>query len=58
MSLFQLLKTLTKEINSIMGKFWWGFKENVNKFHGCVGRDWGEIRIWEVWVTEILTVSI
>jgi ribonuclease HI len=31
MSVFSLPKTLTKEINSIMGKFWWSFKENFNK---------------------------
>jgi hypothetical protein len=31
MSVFCLPKTLTKEINSIMGKFWWSFKENFNK---------------------------
>jgi ribonuclease HI len=31
MSVFRLPKTLTREINSLMGKFWWSFKENINK---------------------------
>jgi len=31
MSVFQLPKTLCHEINSMMGKFWWGFKENHSK---------------------------
>jgi hypothetical protein len=31
MSIFCLPKTLTKEINSLMGKFWWSFKDNTNK---------------------------
>lgn len=31
MSVFWLPKTLIKEINSMISKFWWGFKENFNK---------------------------
>jgi len=31
MSVFRLPKTLLKGINSLMGKFWWGFKENTTK---------------------------
>jgi hypothetical protein len=31
MSVFRLPKTLLKEINALMGKFWWGFKENISK---------------------------
>jgi hypothetical protein len=31
MSAFQLPKTLCKEINFLMSKFWWGFKENTSK---------------------------
>jgi hypothetical protein len=31
MSVFQLPKTLCKEINSMMGRFWWGSKENETK---------------------------
>jgi hypothetical protein len=31
MRVFRLPKTLTKDINSMMSKFWWGFKENVNR---------------------------
>jgi hypothetical protein len=28
MSVFQVPKTLCNEINSMMAKFWWGYKEN------------------------------
>jgi hypothetical protein len=31
MSVFQLHKTLCKDINSMMAKFWWGHKEKENK---------------------------
>jgi hypothetical protein len=31
MSVFLLLKTLCKDINSMMGRFWWGSKENDTK---------------------------
>jgi hypothetical protein len=31
MSVFRLPKTLNKEINSIMDKFWWGHMENTHK---------------------------
>jgi hypothetical protein len=31
MSVFQLPKSLCKEINSMMGRFWWGAKENETK---------------------------
>ena len=31
MSVFQLPKTLCRDINSMMSKFWWGHKENTNK---------------------------
>jgi exonuclease III/ribonuclease HI len=31
MSVFQLPKTLCKEINSVMSKFWWGHKNDDNK---------------------------
>ena len=31
MSVFQLPKTLCKDINSLMSKFWWGFKKKDNK---------------------------
>lgn len=31
MSVFQLPKTLSCEINTMMGKFWWGHKENDHK---------------------------
>lgn len=31
MSVFQLPKTLCREINSMMAKFWWGHKENTSK---------------------------
>jgi hypothetical protein len=31
MSILWLSKTLVREINVIMSKFWWGFKENTNK---------------------------
>jgi hypothetical protein len=30
-SVFQLPKSLCKEINSMMGRFWWGAKENETK---------------------------
>jgi ribonuclease HI len=33
MSLFLLPKALCKEINLIMGKFWWGHKSNDKKIH-------------------------
>jgi hypothetical protein len=33
MSLFLLPKSLCKEINSIMQRFWWGHKENDRKIH-------------------------
>jgi hypothetical protein len=33
MSLFLLPKSLCKEINSIMQRFWWGHKENEKKIH-------------------------
>jgi hypothetical protein len=33
MSLFLLPKLLCKEINSIMQRFWWGYKENDRKIH-------------------------
>jgi hypothetical protein len=31
MSVFRLPKALTKEINAMMGKFWWSFKANTDK---------------------------
>jgi hypothetical protein len=31
MSVFQLPKTLCKDINSVMAKFWWGHKNDENK---------------------------
>jgi hypothetical protein len=31
MSVFQLPKILCKEINSMMSKFWWGYKEKEDK---------------------------
>jgi hypothetical protein len=31
MSVFQLPKTLHKDINSMMNWFWWGSKENETK---------------------------
>jgi len=31
MSIFQLQKTLCREINTLMAKFWWGHKENTSK---------------------------
>jgi hypothetical protein len=31
MSVFQLPKTLCREINSLMAKLWWGHKENTSK---------------------------
>jgi hypothetical protein len=31
MSVFQLPKTLCKDINSMMSKFWWGHKDNDHK---------------------------
>jgi hypothetical protein len=31
MSVFQLPKTLCREINSLMAKFWWGHKDNTTK---------------------------
>lgn len=31
MSVFQLPKTLCKDINSMMSKFWWGSKEKESK---------------------------
>jgi hypothetical protein len=31
MSVFRLPKTLCKEINAMMGRFWWGHKENLSK---------------------------
>jgi hypothetical protein len=31
MSVFLLPKTLCKDINSMMAKFWWGHKENDTK---------------------------
>jgi hypothetical protein len=33
MSVFLLPKSLRKEINSLMQKFWWGHKENDKKIH-------------------------
>ena len=30
-SVFQLPKTLCRDINSMMSKFWWGHKDNGNK---------------------------
>jgi len=31
MSVFRLPKALCRDINSMMGRFWWGFKENQSK---------------------------
>jgi hypothetical protein len=31
MSVFQLQKTLSRELNTMMEKFWWGHKDNDNK---------------------------
>jgi hypothetical protein len=31
MSVFSLPKNLNHEINSMMSKFWWGYKENTHK---------------------------
>jgi hypothetical protein len=31
MSVFQLPKSLCTEINAMMGRFWWGAKENESK---------------------------
>jgi hypothetical protein len=31
MNVFRLRKTLSREINTMMGKFWWGHKENDQK---------------------------
>ena len=31
MSVFQLLKTLCKDTNSLMSNFWWGFNKEDNK---------------------------
>jgi hypothetical protein len=31
MSVFKLPKSLSRDINSSMAKFWWGHQENVNK---------------------------
>jgi hypothetical protein len=38
MSVFLLLKTLCKDINSMMGRFWWGSKENDTKV-ACMSWD-------------------
>jgi hypothetical protein len=41
MSVFQLPKALTREINAMMGKFWWSFKENTNKIAWMAWRKMG-----------------
>jgi hypothetical protein len=41
MSVFRIPKALTKEINAMMGKFWWSFKENSNKIAWMAWRRMG-----------------
>lgn len=44
MSVFQLSKGLCHDINSLMAKFWWGHKENVNKIAWISRKKIGKIK--------------
>jgi hypothetical protein len=44
MSVFQLLSSLCHDINSLMAKFWWGHKENVNKIAWMSQKKMGKIK--------------
>jgi hypothetical protein len=41
MSVFQIPKALTKDINAMMGKFWWSFKDNSSKIAWMAWRRMG-----------------
>jgi hypothetical protein len=41
-SVFRLPKTLSKEINSLMSKFWWSFKDNFNRISWCSWKKLGQ----------------
>jgi len=40
MSVFQIPKTLCHEINTLLSKFWWGYKENISKISWMSWKSW------------------